>query len=112
MGKGDEAPSNRFVIAALGASAGGLEALENFFRHTPPDTGIGFIVVQHLAPNHKSSLPELLARYTEMPVEQARDNAKVEPNHVYIIPPNATLTIEDANAREKARSAARPAHAY
>ena len=86
MDKGEEAPSNRFVIAALGASAGGLEALENFFSHTPPDTGIGFIVVQHLAPDHRSSLPELLARRTEMLVEQARDNATVEPNHVYIIP--------------------------
>ena len=99
MGKGDETPSNRFVIAALGASAGGLEALENFFRHMPPDTGIGFIVVQHLAPDHKSALSELLARHTEMRVEQARDRARVEPNHVYIIPPNAALTIEDGRLR-------------
>lgn len=50
MGKGEGNPSNRFVIAALSASSGDLEALENFFKHTPPDTGIGFIVVQHLAP--------------------------------------------------------------
>ena len=107
MGKDDEAASGRFVIAALGASAGGLEALENFFSHTPPDTGVGFIVVQHLAPDHKSALSELLARHTQMPVEQARDDAKVEPNHVYIIPPNATLTIEEDRLRVKAPEAPR-----
>src|SRR5258706_8415401 len=107
IGIGDEAPSRRFVIAALGASAGGLEALENFFKHTPPDTGIGFVVVQHLSPDHKSALAELLARHTQMPVEQARDNARVESNHIYIIPPNAALTIEDGNLRVKAPEAPR-----
>lgn len=107
MGKDGETGSSRFVIAALGASAGGLEALENFFTHTPPDTGIGFIVVQHLAPDHTSALPELLARRTEMPVEQASDNAKVEPDHVYVIPPNATLTIEDGKLRVKPPEAPR-----
>ena len=107
MGKEAETPSGRFVIAALGASAGGLEALENFFSHMPPDTGIGFIVVQHLAPDHQSALSELLARHTQMPVEQARDDVKVEPNHVYIIPPNATLTIEDGRLRVKTPEAPR-----
>ena len=101
MGKGAEAPSNRFVIAALGASAGGLEALEDFFKHTPANSGIAFIVVQHLAPDYKSSLAELLGRQTEMPVEQARDNVKVGPNRVYIIPPNATLTLEEGKLRVK-----------
>ena len=85
--------TDEFVIAALGASAGGLEALENFFQHMPPDAGISFIVVQHLAPDHVTALPELLARRTDMPVEQARDHTLVIPNRVYIIPPNATLTI-------------------
>jgi two-component system CheB/CheR fusion protein len=74
----------------VGRVRGRLEALKNLFNHTPADTGIGFIVVQHLAPDHKSSLPKLLARHTEMGVEQARDNAKVEPNHVYTVHPNAT----------------------
>ena len=67
MGKDDEAPSDRFVIAALGASAGGLEALENFFKHTPPDTGIGFIVVQHLAPGSQ--------KFTSGAARQAHSNA-------------------------------------
>ncbi len=85
--------TDEFVIAALGASAGGLQALENFFAHMPADAGIAFIVVQHLAPDHATALPELLARCTEMPVEQARDHTPVVPNRVYVIPPNATLTI-------------------
>ena len=85
--------TDEFVVVALGASAGGLEALEQFFRHMPADAGISFVVVQHLAPDHTTALPDLLARCTEMPVEQARDQTRVVPNRVYIIPPNATLTI-------------------
>ena len=87
-------PSNRFVIAALGASAGGLEPLETFFRHMPADAGIAFVIIQHLAPDHPTALPQLLARHTGMPVEQATDNTEVAPNQVYVIPPNAVLTIE------------------
>jgi two-component system CheB/CheR fusion protein len=94
-----KARSNQCLIAALGASAGGLEALEKFFKHMPVNAGIAFIVVQHLAPDRESALGELLARCTQMPVEQARDNAQAEPNRVYIIPPNATLTIEDCKLR-------------
>jgi two-component system, chemotaxis family, CheB/CheR fusion protein len=88
--------NNELVIAALGASAGGLEAFEKFFKYMPSDAGIAFIVVQHLAPDHATALPELLAKYTQMPVEQARDRRQVAPNRVYIIPPNATLTIQDS----------------
>lgn len=91
----DSSISSEFVITALGASAGGLEALEKFFKHMPSDAGIGFIVVQHLAPDHDSALSELLGRYTRMPVQQARDRVPVAPNRVYIIPPNVTLTIEN-----------------
>ena len=80
---------------AIGASAGGLEALEHFFKHMPSDAGMAFAVVQHLAPDHESALPQLLAKYTRMPVEQVRDNTKVAPDRVYIIPPNTTLTIKD-----------------
>jgi two-component system, chemotaxis family, CheB/CheR fusion protein len=83
-----------FVIAALGASAGGLEPLETFFKHMPADAGIAFVIIQHLAPDHPTALPDLLGRHTGMPVEQAQDNTQVVPNRVYVIPPNATLTIE------------------
>lgn len=90
-------PSNteQFLIAAIGASAGGLEAYETFFEHMPADAGIAFAVVMHLAPDHESALAQLLARHTRMSVEQVRDNTKVIPNRVYIIPPNATLTIKN-----------------
>ncbi len=91
----DPAESNQFLITALGASAGGLEALEKFFDNMPADADIAFVVVMHLSPDHPSALPELLARCTEMAVEQVQDNTNVVPNRVYIIPPNATLTIED-----------------
>jgi two-component system CheB/CheR fusion protein len=94
-----QSEANGFLIAALGASAGGLEALENFFKHMPADAGIAFTVVQHLAPDHSSALPELLARHTRMGVEQARDNTRIVPNRVYIIPPNATLTITERTLR-------------
>ena len=88
MRKG-KANSNQLLIAALGASAGGLEALEKFFKHMPADSGIGFVIVQHLAPDRTSALPELLARCTDMTVEQARDTVEVAPDRVYIIPPGA-----------------------
>lgn len=65
----------------------------------PADSGIAFAVVQHLAPDHSSALPELLARHTPMAVAQARDNTKIVPNRVYIIPPNATLTIKERTLR-------------
>ncbi len=99
-GDGAEYPKpNHFLIAALGASAGGLEAFENFFKHMPADAGIAFVVVQHLAPDHPSALAELLGRRTRMAVTEAQDNTQVVPNRVYIIPPNAALTIENCTLR-------------
>ena len=83
------------LIAALGASAGGLEAFEKFFARMPVDAGFAFVIVQHLSPDHPSALSELVGRFTRMPVEQVRDNTKVLPNRVYIIPPNSTLTIKN-----------------
>src|SRR5712691_8460496 len=87
------APQPRCVIVVVGASAGGLEAFETFFAQMPPDSGMAFVLVQHLAPDRESLLPELLARHTRMPVRQLTAETPVEPDHVYIIPPNATLTI-------------------
>ena len=82
-----------FPIVAIGASAGGLEALEQFFENTPEDTGMAFVVIQHLDPNHVGIMPELLQRTTEMKVVQATDHLKVIPNHVYVIPPNKSMSI-------------------
>ncbi len=83
----------RFPIVGIGASAGGLEALEEFFRHVPAGSGLAFVVVQHLDPTHKGLLPELLQRATGMPVHQIKDRTRVQPDCVYVIPPNTDLSI-------------------
>lgn len=80
-------------IVGLGASAGGLEAFEQFFLHTPADTGMAFVLVSHLDPNHASILTEILQRITSMQVIEARDQMQVAPNCVYVIPPNRDMTI-------------------
>jgi len=77
----------------IGASAGGLEAIESFFTNMPPDSGMAFIVVQHLSPDYKSLMVELLSKKTSMPVHRAEDAMEVLPNHVYLIPPKKNLTI-------------------
>jgi two-component system CheB/CheR fusion protein len=83
----------KLPIIGIGASAGGLEALENFFRLMPASSDAAFIVVTHLAPDHASLLSEILQRSTEMPVIEAKDQAIVKPNCVYIIPPNRDMKI-------------------
>ena len=84
-----------FPIVGIGASAGGLEAFEGFFRACPADTGMGFVLVPHLDPDHVSLLTEILQRSTTMPVLEALDRVAVAPNHVYIIPPNREMGILD-----------------
>jgi len=82
-----------YPIVGIGASAGGLEALETFFKAMPVDTGIAFVVVVHLDRKHISILPELLQRHTRMSVHQIEDGTRIQRDHVYVIPPNKTLTI-------------------
>lgn len=82
-----------FPIVGIGASAGGLEAMVTFFKAMPVNAGIGFVLVVHLDPTHISLLPELLQKHTKMPVCQIKDGIRVEPDHVYVIPPNKDLTI-------------------
>lgn len=84
----------RFIVG-LGASAGGLEAFQTFFANMPPDSGMAFVLVQHLDPYHKSLLVELLSKHTKMKVVTAEDGMPAMPNSVFIIPPDATLTIAD-----------------
>src|ERR1700722_7845137 len=86
-------PARSPLIVGIGASAGGLGAFKAFFAEMPADSGIGFVLVQHLDPSHKSILAELVARQTPMRVVEAEDGMPVAPNRVHIIPPNATLTI-------------------
>ncbi len=80
-------------IVGIGASAGGLASLEDFFRNTPCDTGLAFLVVQHLDPTQKALLPELLQRYTEMPVYEAEQNMAIRADSIYVIPPNRELRV-------------------
>src|SRR3989338_1246343 len=82
-----------FPIVGIGASAGGLEAFEQFFRKVPPDSGMAFVLVSHLDPSHASILTEILQRTTTMPVVEAQDQMKVAPNSVYVIPPNRDMAI-------------------
>ena len=84
---------NSFPIVGIGASAGGLEALEQFLHHVPPDSGMAFVIVQHLDPTHKGVLPELLQRCTPMRVAQINDQTPVQPDHVYVIAPNKDLSL-------------------
>ncbi len=82
-----------FSIVGIGASAGGLEALEEFFRHVSPVSGLAYVVVQHLDPTHKGIMPELLQRTTKMKVVQVQDRTKVRPDCVYVIAPNKDMSI-------------------
>src|ERR1700741_4999646 len=83
------------ATVGIGASAGGVEALQQFFKSVPVDNGIAFVVVTHLSPERKSMLSENLGRATSMPVVDAADGAIVEAEHVYVMPPSAILTIRD-----------------
>ena len=99
-------------ICGIGASAGGLEPLELFFDEMPVDSGLAFVVIQHLSPDHKSLMPELLARRTTMPVMVAENGVPIEANHVYLIPPLTDMTIEEGHlllrARERRETPPRP----
>jgi two-component system CheB/CheR fusion protein len=82
-----------FPVVAIGASAGGLEAFTTLLRHLPTNSGMAFVFIQHLAPSHESMLPHLLSRETAMPVSQIEDGALLSPDRVYVIPPNAAMTV-------------------
>ena len=98
-----------FPIVGVGASAGGLEAFTELLKHLPLDTGMGFVLVQHLDPQHESALTHLLSRATSLPVREVTNNLRVEANHVYDIPPNKNLGL--AQERFEASAARADAHA-
>ena len=89
----DRNPANQFPIVGIGASAGGLEALEQFFSNMPNDSGMAFVIIQHLDPNYVGIMPELLQRITHMKVFQSTDGLIVKQNCVYVIPPNKSLSL-------------------
>ena len=82
-----------FPVVGIGASAGGLEAFSELLANLPANTGMAFLLVQHLDPTHGSFLVEILAKKTGMPIEEAREGTEVSPDHVYVLPPNSTLTL-------------------
>lgn len=86
--------SKQFCVVGIGASAGGLEAFNAFIEALPEDSGMAFILVQHLDPEHQSQLPEILQRNTKIPVKEIRDKMEVKPNHIYVIPSNKTLSFQ------------------
>src|ERR1700747_1738976 len=83
-----------FPVVGIGASAGGLEAFTALLKALPTDTGMAFVLVQHMDPTHVSLLYQLLSKATTMPVTQVADRMPLEPNCVYVIPPNKDLTVD------------------
>ena len=83
------------LIIGIGASAGGLEALQQFFQHMPSNSGLSFVVIQHLSPDYKSLMADILGKHTQMHVLQAENEMTIRPNTVYLIPPKNNMTIRD-----------------
>ncbi|MEG4214908.1 chemotaxis protein CheB [Microcoleus sp. Pol14C6] len=105
-----------FPIVGIAASAGGLEAFTQLLSNLPADTGMAFVLIQHLAPDHKSLLSEILARTTQMPVNEVKDGIAVEPNQVYVIPPNTKMVVSNGalklSPREKIYGKYMPGDAF
>jgi two-component system CheB/CheR fusion protein len=92
------APS-AFPIVGIGASAGGIDAFRQFFHRMPADCGMAFVVLLHLPADRKSLLTEILSRWTSMPVIEGTDGTRIEPNHVYVPPPHAIVTLANGHLR-------------
>jgi two-component system CheB/CheR fusion protein len=88
-----------FLTVGIGASAGGIKPLKEFFAAMPADNGMAFVVILHLSPEHESQLPAVLQTNTSMPVIQVQETVKIEPNHVYVIPPTKHLAMMDGEIR-------------
>src|SRR5258706_6057585 len=95
-----------FPIVGIGASAGGFEAFGELLNALPANTGMAFVLIQHLDPTHESMLAPLLARKSALPVSHVTEGMAVEPNHAYIIPPKARMGIHDAQLKLMKRAAA------
>jgi two-component system CheB/CheR fusion protein len=86
-----------FFTVGIGASAGGIKALKTFFQHVPADSGMAYVVILHLSPEHESHLAHILQTSTPLPVAQVTRKVKVKPDNIYVIPPNKTLTMVDGS---------------
>jgi two-component system, chemotaxis family, CheB/CheR fusion protein len=101
---------DNFLIAAIGASAGGIEALTELMKHLPVDTGMAFVLIQHLDPKHRSILTELLSKETAMSVKEVAHGMRAEPNNVYVIPPNAVMSISGCSLQLSPREESHGTH--
>lgn len=106
----EEPPALPFLVAGIGASAGGLEALQELFEHIPAETGVAFVVVQHLSPDFDSMMVELLARRAAIRVVEAEDGTQPVPNHLYVLPPKKDITLEGGMLRLRDRPAGLAPH--
>lgn len=97
---------NQFPVVGIGASAGGIPAMEGLFKRLPADPDAAFVIVTHLSPERESMLHEVVERYTSLPVMIAEDDVLVEPNHIYVMPSNAILTIKERRLRLRRPDAA------
>ena len=96
---------NLFPVVGIGASAGGLDAFKKLVATIPEDSGMAYILVQHLHPKHDSALPEILQRVSKIPVIEISDNVKVSPNNIYVIPSNKMLIATDGILKLSPREA-------
>ncbi|MBV8492975.1 MAG: hypothetical protein JO162_05805, partial [Alphaproteobacteria bacterium] len=99
--------NDRFPVVGIGASAGGVEALQEFFTPMPPDPGMAFIVVTHLGKGHESALPQILGRVTTLPIVAIRDGETIEANRVYVLSSDAMPTLRRGKLRLRSHSGAR-----
>src|SRR6056297_1484828 len=108
--------ASNFPVVGIGASAGGIRALQDLFRNLPSETGMAFVVILHLSKDHESSLPQLLSQCTDMPVQSAEDNMAIAANQVYAIPADRTLALENGtlklSKRERAPGKFKPINAF
>ncbi|HEV8479170.1 MAG TPA: chemotaxis protein CheB, partial [Candidatus Eisenbacteria bacterium] len=108
---GGERPGySPFPIVGVGASAGGLEAFRSFLAELPEKPGMAFVLIQHLDPKHESRLTEVLEKASPLPIREATHGTTVEPDHVYVIPPGSTMTIEKGTLLIVPRGQARAPH--
>src|SRR5258706_15635243 len=96
--------NHSFPVVGIGASAGGFEAFRQLLERLPTNTGMAYVLVQHLDPTHESKLTELLSRATKLPVIEVRNGMKVKPNHVFVIPPNMNMVVSDGHLKLSARA--------
>ncbi|MEO1764858.1 MAG: chemotaxis protein CheB, partial [Cyanobacteria bacterium J06629_18] len=92
-----------FFIIGIGASAGGVQALEAFFSNLPDHPSAAFVVVQHLSPDYKSMMTEILQRKTQLPVHEIVDGVVIEPSHAYVLPPGKLVTVNNRQLRLEKR---------